>query len=74
MGSDVCMIEVTPGSPWPAVLRKRGYRLRPEPDGQRILPTAVREEIVTPGSTQVKTVVHHAGIVATKRYSFKASF
>ena len=30
------------------------------------------KEIVTPGSTQVQTVVYHAGIVATKRNSFKA--
>jgi hypothetical protein len=74
--------ETLPGSRWPDALRERGYRLRSEPDGER-MPFEVREVmtqnsnstlgILTPGSTQATTiVVHHAGIVRTKRYSFLA--
>jgi hypothetical protein len=52
-------------------------------EGQRILPYATRQEMtlnadgtlapLTPSSTQpVVTIVHHAGIVKTKRFSFPA--
>ena len=37
-GSSTVMIEVLPGSAWPAALIRRGYRLEALEDGQRILP------------------------------------
>ena len=45
-----------------------------EPPGERILPTAIGEEVLTSGSTRVEMVTHHAGIARTRRYSFKSPF
>jgi hypothetical protein len=82
-GNREVFIECLPTSGWPAVLRKRGYLLRPEEDGQRILPNSVREPMaigangelapLVPGSTMATTmVVHHAGIHKTRRFRFFA--
>ncbi len=70
-----------PGSNLANALADLGYDLRPELDGERILPHAIVEKfarnsdgslgILTEGSTnKVTTVVTHAGIVKTRRFSF----
>jgi hypothetical protein len=70
-------------TPWPDALRERGYELEAMPDGERIVPIAIRDMMtlmrdgtlgtLTPGSTQpVSVVVHHPGIYKTKRFSFRA--
>jgi hypothetical protein len=80
-GNREVFIECLPTSGWPAVLRRRGYRLEPLEDGQRILPNSIREPMaiganseltpLVPGSTMATTmVVHHAGIHKTRRFSF----
>ena len=66
------------------VLIRRGYRLEEIQGGERIIPTAIREAMginadgtlgpLTPGSTQATTMmVHHPGIVKTKRFSFASA-
>jgi hypothetical protein len=78
-------IEALVTSGWPDELRGRGFPLVAEPDGQRILPHAIRTEMtlnadgtmapLTPGSTQpTTTLITHAGIAKTLRYSFRAPF
>jgi hypothetical protein len=79
------ILEALPESAWPAELIGRGFPLVPEAVGQRIIPHAIRQEMtlnadgtlapITEGSTQpTTTVITHAGIVATRRYSFKSPF
>jgi len=74
---------VLPSSSWPAELIKRGFPLQEIEAGQRILPHAIKLEMVqnadgtlaplTPESTKPTiTVYTAAGITATKRYSFRA--
>ena len=82
--SDVCRIEVTPGSAWVAELQSRGYPIEPdEPaEGQRILGHGVRETVhvnidgtvlpVTEGSTMPTETIDHAGIIKVVRYRFRA--
>jgi hypothetical protein len=82
--SDLVTLEVTPGSPWPAELRDRGFPLeRDDPrDGERILGHGVRETVmvnrdgsVSPfveGSTAPTRTIDHAGIVRVVRYRFRA--
>ena len=69
-GANEAVIECFPGNPWPDELKE----IKPDGDGQRILATAVREEVVTAGSTVPAMVLHHPDIVATKRFTFKAPF
>jgi hypothetical protein len=84
-GASRVVLEMLPGSPWPAELLGRGYKLTDEPDGQRILPHAIKTEMVlsssgamipaAAGSTRpTTTVITHAGIATTKRYSFPSPF
>jgi hypothetical protein len=79
------IIEALRTSAWPDELRGRGFPLRAEPDGQRILPHAIKTEMVltssgamtpaTPGSTMPTTaIVTAAGIVKTQRFKFRAPF
>jgi hypothetical protein len=83
-GNREVIVECLLGSAWPDVLAKRGYRLEETEDGERIIPTAIREAMginadgtlgpLTPGSTQATTMtVHHPGIVKTKRFSFASA-
>jgi hypothetical protein len=80
-GAPIVTIEVLPGSTLPAELRELGYKLKPEPEGERILPAAIVQEftltssgayeLATPGSTKpVAQTLRHAGIVRVMRYSF----
>jgi hypothetical protein len=79
------ILEALPENAWPAELVGRKFPLAPEPDGQRILPHAVRTEMVltssggmtpaTPGSTMPTTTIYTgAGIAKTKRWKFRAPF
>jgi hypothetical protein len=79
------ILEVLPESGFPDELRGRRFPLVPEPDGQRILPHAIKLEMAisssgammpaAAGSTApTTTVVTHAGIATTKRYSFPSPF
>jgi hypothetical protein len=81
-GAKEVVIECLPTSAWPAVIAKRGYNLKPEPDGEKILATAIREPMgintdgtlgpLTPSSTRLTTMVaHHPGVHETRRFSFK---
>jgi hypothetical protein len=77
-----CRIEVTPGSPWPAMLRERGFPLEGDGEGQRIVPHAIREVVhvnhdgtISPlveGSTAPTKAIDHAGIIKVLRYRFRA--
>jgi hypothetical protein len=80
-GSQTVTIECLPGNPWVQELKERGFPITWIEDGQRNLPHEVREEmtinadgthgVLTPGSTQATTtVVPHAGIAKTTRFSF----
>jgi hypothetical protein len=82
-GAPVVTISALPGNGWPDELRSRGFPMKAEPHGQRILHYAVTEKFVvnadgslgplTEGSTEaVTSVVHHPGVVAVKRWSFAA--
>jgi hypothetical protein len=62
-------VEVLPGSGLPDELRQLGYELEPDGEGQRILPAAITEGVITEGST-VPVRVTHPGIVKVERYSF----
>ena len=80
--ADVCRIEVTEGSPWPAELRKRRYPLELDGTGQRIIGHAFREVVhvnsdgtISPlveGSTAPTKTIDHAGIIKVVRYRFRA--
>jgi hypothetical protein len=77
-------LETTPGSPWPAELRERGFPIeRDDPrDGERILGCGIRETVhvnrdgsVAPfveGSTAPTRTIDHAGIVKVLKYRFRA--
>jgi hypothetical protein len=58
-----------PGSILPEELRKLGYDLSEIGEGQRILPTAITEMVITEGST-VPIRATHAGIVSVRRRAF----
>jgi hypothetical protein len=77
------ILECLETSPMPAELIDRGYKLKAEQDGQRILPHAIAQPMVisscgalipaTANSTKPVTMVNYgAGIQSTKRYSFPA--
>ena len=79
--NDVCRIETTPGSLWPAELAARGYPLeRDEPPvGERIVAHMIREPMMISSSgamvaesTRVTMVLRHPGIMPTVRYRFPA--
>ncbi|WP_315806583.1 MULTISPECIES: hypothetical protein [unclassified Bradyrhizobium] len=74
-------MECLPWSPVPERLGDLGYHLRPDGDGERILPIAIVERFgraadgtlvpITVGSTLPAVhEVAHAGIVGVRRYSF----
>lgn len=80
-GDKEVTVETLPGSALPDTLTKLGYKLMPEPDGQRILANAIMQKFthdgdgalvaMTEGSTKKPaSVVTHAGIVRTMRHSF----
>lgn len=84
-GAKEIVIECLPESGLPNLLADRGYDLKPEPDGERILPHAVSQKmtrnvdgtlgVLIEGSTQaVTTIITHAGIVRTRRWSFHISW
>jgi hypothetical protein len=68
-------VECLPTSTLPSELAKAGYQLQPAdpPEGQRILPAAITEAVITEGST-VPNMMQHTGIVQVLRYSFPLSF
>ena len=79
-GDMVVTVEALPSSTFPAELRHRGYQLRPEDRGERILASAITERFgraadgtlvpITEGSTvRVVQRLAHAGIVEV-RFSF----
>jgi hypothetical protein len=70
-GAPEVTIETLPGSTLPDELRAAGHDVQPaDPaEGQRILPTAITEMVVTEGST-VPIRMTHAGIVRVERYGF----
>jgi hypothetical protein len=81
-GNREVVVECLPGSRLPDLLADRGYDLKPEQDGERILPVAVSQKMtrnadgtlgpVTEGSTQAVTTVFTApGIAKVKRYAFE---
>jgi hypothetical protein len=57
------------GSTLPGELHRLGYALEQVGEGQRILPFAIIEKVITEGST-VPIRVTHAGITKVERYSF----
>jgi len=80
-GETVVTVEALPTSTFPDELRDKGYQLRPEGEGERILAHAIVERFargadgalvpITVGSTLA--IVHrvmHAGIVKTRQWSF----
>jgi hypothetical protein len=80
-GSPEVTFDCLPFSPFPEEMRQRGFILREEGDGERILASAVVEQFtrradgelepLTPGSTErVAQTVTHAGIVNTRRFGF----
>jgi hypothetical protein len=82
--ADLVTLETTPGSPWPNMLRDRGFPIeRDDPrDGERILGHGVREIVmvnrdgsVSPfveGSTGTTRTIDHAGIIKVLKYRFRA--
>jgi hypothetical protein len=77
------ILECLETSPMPAELIERGYKLKAEPDGERILPHAIAQPMVLSSScamvpatanttAPVTMVITGAGIHATRRYSFSA--
>lgn len=82
-GDPLIRFECLPGSDFPNELRDLGIRLTEEPDGERILATAIVENfiradtgelIATAGSTRpIALTVRHAGIAPVRRYSFTIS-
>jgi len=69
-GSEI-RLEVLPGSTLPADLRKQGYKVEPDGEGERIIPNAITEAVITQGSSKTVFVTTHAGIVSVERYRFK---
>jgi len=69
---------VTPGSPWPAEQRERGYPLESDGEGTRIIGHGVREVVHVnrdgslAGSTALTRTIDHAGIIKVVRYRFRA--
>ena len=68
-----------------AELERRGFPMKAEPDGQRVLHYATTEKFainadgsldpLVEGSTKaVTSVVHHPGVVTVRRWSFLAPF
>jgi hypothetical protein len=64
------MVECLPDSTMPDRLRRLDYRLQDEGTGQRILAHAITETITQGSSLPPLRRVHHAGIVATRRWWF----
>jgi hypothetical protein len=80
-GAKEIIIECLPGSGLLNLLADRGYDLKPEQDGERILPLAVSQGMtrnadgalssLIEGSTHAVTATFNApGIVWTRRWSF----
>jgi hypothetical protein len=69
-GDRLVTLETPPGSSLPDDLRKAGYDVVPDGEGQRILPTARTETILIEGSTRSTIAVTHAGICKVLRYVF----
>ena len=78
--NDVCRIEVTPGSPWPAEQRERGYPLESDGEGTRIMGHGVREVVHVNRDGSLAPLVEgsptrtidHAGIITVIKYRFRA--
>jgi hypothetical protein len=80
-GDREVVVETLPGSNLPNVLADMGHNLKPEPDGERILATAINEKFayrtdgtlgpMTEGSTaKPAAVVTHAGPCRVQRWRF----
>jgi hypothetical protein len=68
-GAREVTMECLPESTLPAKLSALGYELEATGEGERILPTALTEMVVTEGSTVARPVTH-AGIVTVRRFAF----
>jgi hypothetical protein len=84
-GASEVLIECLPGNPWIDELKGRGFSLRWDGEGQRIVSHYYSEPMtlsssgamvpLTPGSTKEVTMVkREPGIARTERYSFKTPF
>jgi hypothetical protein len=80
-GDPEVRLETLPNSPLPAELKRLGYELADDGEGERILPMGITERFTRgPGGHLVPLVVgstapiaekrHHAGIVRVQRYAF----
>jgi hypothetical protein len=80
-GDPTVTLECLPGSCLSNALADMGYDLRPEPDGERILPHAVATQmtvnadgtlgiLAAPSTQAVSTVITRAGIRRTQRFTF----
>jgi hypothetical protein len=84
--ADICRIEVTPGSPWPAELRERGFPIEPDDprSGERVIGHAIRETVyvnkdgtlspLPEGAEGPTQTIDHAGIIKVLKYRFRAPF
>jgi hypothetical protein len=73
---------VTPGSPWPAEQRERGYPLESDGVGTRIIGHGVRGVVhvnrdgslapLVEGSTAPTRTIDHDGIITVIKYRFRA--
>ncbi len=68
-GDPYVRLETTEGSAIPDELRRLGFKLYPDPDGERILHSAITETYLIEGST-VPVVRRHHGLVRTLRFNF----
>jgi hypothetical protein len=64
------MVECLPGSTMPERLQALDYRLRPDGEGERIIPHAIVETILAEDGKKPIRKVTHAGITRVQRYSF----
>lgn len=69
-GDHEIMVECLPGSTMPDRLRRLDYQLRDEGTGQRILAHAIVETVLAEDGKKPVRRVTHAGITATRRWSF----
>jgi hypothetical protein len=69
-GDFEAMMECLPSSDVPERLRDRGYDLKPDGEGERIIPHAIVETILAEDGKKPIRKVTHAGIVGVQRYGF----
>jgi hypothetical protein len=69
-GAKLVALEVLHGSSLPDELREKGYTVEADGKGERLIPHAVTESVITVGSSRPTYVTTHAGIVAVDRFKF----